>query len=270
MIKLKTFPTARLASLAGCAALILAVSPSSAQNGTGPQGADATDINGIYVSTNGDVGVGTNAPTADLHVRGDMHTEGRLSGNGYQGRYNGAPLFNAANTLGNPAGFVFVFDELNFGKTPQAIQIMNPDANVYKTFVIGHPVDEARYLVHATLEGPEGAVFYRGSAQLENGEATVRLPDYFEALTKEEGRTIQLTNVGGFDPLAIRLTDGKRIRDGAFSVISQNVASAQRFDWEVKATRKDKPDLEVEPLRSDMIVSGLGPYKIGMKRMARN
>ncbi len=228
-----------------------------------------TDINGIFIDPNGNVGVGTNTPTSDLHVRGNVMTEGQLKGQGHGGRYNGSVVFGAANTLGNPASMLVVFDEANFGKTPQAIQIMNPDAGVFKTFVIDHPTDESRYLLHATLEGPEGAVYYRGSGQLVEGRAEVKLPSYFEALTKPEDRTIQLTNVDGFDRIAVALTDGNRIKAGTFVVASDNPDSTQKFDWEVKAVRKDKPDLEVEPLRSHMAVSGFGPYKIGMKQTSQ-
>ncbi len=246
------------------AGLALAAAGAAAQ--TPAPAPSPNDINGIYVLPNGDVGIGTKAPQADLHVRGNLHAEGRVTGVGFGDRYPGSPLLNAYNTLGSPAALVFVFDELNYGKTPQAIQIMNPEANVFKTFVIDHPVDPARYLVHATLEGPEGAVYYRGSARLRDGRATIALPPYFEALTKEERRTIQLTNVGGFDALAVQPSDGRRIAEGRFTVISNNPASTQAFDWEVKAVRKDKPALLVQPLKGEAIVAGYGPYKIAVRR----
>lgn len=129
-----------------------------------------------------------------------------------------------------------------------------------KTFVIQHPVQEDKYLVHGTLEGPEGAVYYRGSAQLKNGYAVIDLPDYFEALTREEGRTVLLTNVDGYEPLCVCTTKGKRIVQGRFIVMARSPMSSQEFDWEVKAIRKDVSLLEVEPSKKDTQVYGDGPY----------
>jgi hypothetical protein len=62
-----------------------------------------------------------------------------------------------------------------------------------KNFIIDHPFDRDRYLIHTTLEGPENAVFYRGSARLHGGLSEVSLPAYFEAATRASGRTVLLT-----------------------------------------------------------------------------
>ena len=118
-----------------------------------------------------------------------------------------------------------------------------------KQFRIAHPSDPSRYLVHASLEGPENAVFYRGEGQLKNGSATIKLPDYFEALTREEGRTVLLTRVGGFDRIAVKTSGGAAVRAGQFTVYSNNPASNQRFVWEVKAVRGDIAPLEAEPIK---------------------
>jgi hypothetical protein len=129
-----------------------------------------------------------------------------------------------------------------------------------KTFIIDHPTDAKRYLVHATLEGPEGAVFYRGTAHLEHGRAEVALPSYFESLTHAGERTVMLTNIGGFDRLAVeRQRDGK-VTNGRFIVISDNPNSTQEFDWEVKAVRKDVPRIVDTPLKNEISVAGFGPY----------
>ncbi len=132
-----------------------------------------------------------------------------------------------------------------------------------KTFIINHPQGDERYLVHATLEGPEAAVFYRGTARLVAGEARVALPRYFEALTRPEGRTITLTNVDGLDPLAIKTQDGAQIKDGTFIVIG-HAYSSQAFNWEAKAVRRDVQALDVEPLKEELQVRGFGPYAYGI------
>jgi hypothetical protein len=127
-----------------------------------------------------------------------------------------------------------------------------------KTFIIDHPTQPDRYLVHAVIEGPENAVFYRGTAALANGAAEVKLPDYFEALTQEEGRTVQLTCVDGWSPLYV---DGP-VAAGQFVVKSAAPSnSCQVFHWEVKAVRRTATPLLVEPLRSTIDVFGDGPYR---------
>ncbi|MBD2449047.1 hypothetical protein H6G76_18180 [Nostoc sp. FACHB-152] len=129
-----------------------------------------------------------------------------------------------------------------------------------KTFVIDHPLDQSKYLIHGTLEGPEASVFYRGSSQLVNGKAEINLPDYFEALTHKEGRTIVLTNIDGFDKLMVKKIGQDKIVQGKFYVVSDNPESSQEFDWEVKAIRKDVAPLVVEPNKTDYEVTGHGPY----------
>jgi hypothetical protein len=109
-----------------------------------------------------------------------------------------------------------------------------------KNFRIRHPLDADRDLVHACLEGPEVGVYYRGTARLEDGRATIRLPEYFEALTRPEDRTVQLT-ARGRDPFA--LSHGG-VADGAFEAFGARADG--EFDWEVRAVRADVPPLDVE------------------------
>lgn len=98
-------------------------------------------------------------------------------------------------------------------------------------------------LVHSSLEGPEIGVYYRGQARLDNGQAIITLPDYFEALTMSEDRSVLLTPVSGWAPLYVE--DG--VKDGRFVVKSADSAkNEQKFFWEVKAVRKDIPPLVVE------------------------
>ena len=35
-----------------------------------------------------------------------------------------------------------------------------------KTFIIDHPIDKNKYLVHGCLEGPEFGVYYRGKSEI--------------------------------------------------------------------------------------------------------
>ena len=62
-----------------------------------------------------------------------------------------------------------------------------------KYFVQPHPTDPTKQINYIAMEGPEAAVFYRGSAQLVNGRATIELPDHFRIVASEEGLQVQVT-----------------------------------------------------------------------------
>ncbi len=109
-----------------------------------------------------------------------------------------------------------------------------------KYFRIEHPAKPDAYLVHACLEGPESSVYYRGRAQLIDGCATIRLPDYFEPLTRPEGRTVLLTPEGR-EPF---LLSYESVADGTFMVYG--TAPGGVFSWEVKAVRADVEQLQPE------------------------
>ncbi len=66
------------------------------------------------------------------------------------------------------------------------------------TFLIDHPLDpENKTLRHSFVESPENLCLYRGKAKLDSkGQTTVKMPDYFAALTKEDEATISLTAIG--------------------------------------------------------------------------
>ncbi len=113
-------------------------------------------------------------------------------------------------------------------------------AAVEKWFRIDHPTRPGFDLIHACVEGPEAAVYYRGEGRLRDGRATIHLPKYFEALTRKDGRTVQLT-ARGREPY---LLSYEGIADGAFRV--HGTRPDGEFSWEVKAFRADVGPLEVE------------------------
>lgn len=171
-----------------------------------------------------------------------------------QSRYAGAATGGALLTKGGG-------NRVRFDWTAGAFQMWVDVSNV-KTFVIPHPVQDDRWLVHGTLEGPEAGVYYRGQAQLDGGWAEVALPDYFEALCETDGRSVMLTCIAD-DPedewcpvLHATYPKGGRFFVGLGSGM---VIPDQRFWWEVKAVRRGVP-LDVEPLRRNVDVRGDGPY----------
>jgi hypothetical protein len=109
-----------------------------------------------------------------------------------------------------------------------------------KNFEIDHPLKKGKKLVHASLEGPEAGVYYRGEGRLQKGKAVVNLPDYFEALVRKENRTVQLT-AQGVEPYLLSCS---KIEGGKFTV--HGAKADGEFYWEVKAVRADIEPLTVE------------------------
>jgi hypothetical protein len=117
-----------------------------------------------------------------------------------------------------------------------------------KTFVIDHPVDPEKYLVHACLEGPESGVYYRGKNSV-NRSTKISLPNYVSKLAKDF--TIHLTPIGTFAELYASDVD----QFGEFIVYSNKFC---KFHWAVYGTRGS---INTEPLKSECDVQGSGPYK---------
>ena len=114
-----------------------------------------------------------------------------------------------------------------------------------KNFQIDHPLYDDKELVHGSLEGPENGVYYRGKGKLENGETVIELPEYFEELTRQMGRTVQLT-AKGKEPFMLSYEE---IEDGRFKVFG--TAESGEFAWTVMAERADIEKLEVEPVEAE-------------------
>ena len=62
-----------------------------------------------------------------------------------------------------------------------------------KLFDIKHPSKEGHRLAHASLEGPEIGVYYRGRLKSSN---TIELPSYWKELVREDSITVQLQPIG--------------------------------------------------------------------------
>jgi len=117
-----------------------------------------------------------------------------------------------------------------------------------KTFVIDHPDDNEKYLVHGCLEGPEGGVYYRGRGEV---GTPVKLPDYVPNLIKGEP-TIQVTPIYNGSVRTLNCSEYD-IKTNSFEVFG----TEGPFYWTFTAKRCD---VNVEPLKAETNVSGNGPY----------
>jgi hypothetical protein len=170
----------------------------------------------------------------------------------------------------------------------QANAFVGDGSGGLKSFVIPHPVDSTRWLVHGCTEAPEAGVEYRGVAEIRDGRAEVELPPYFEAAVRAEGRTVHVTMLLPDEPLAQEVAPpplpADRVvlarqhavvlpeqvllhpvaaslpREGRFRIASP-APDGTRVAWLVKAQRADVAPLEVEPRRDQVTVRGEGPYR---------
>jgi len=135
------------------------------------------------------------------------------------------------------------------GNTIQGNLTVNGTFNVNgtKSFIIDHPTNTNKYLVHACLEGPEAGVYYRGKAVIENDESIeIILPDYADKIATDF--TPHIT------PLCKNFYYSSEIENNRFTVYGLN----GKFSWIVYGKRVD---IEVEPDKSEVNVKGIGPYK---------
>lgn len=206
--------------------------------------------------------LGTTTSGQRIALQWDSQRNVRIGGNvridgshtylsGYTSEGNGYPTIQTHHVIG-PSGSEALSLEITWegGHILSKNVIIGDDWGFFskqKHFLINHPLDlENKYLIHSTLEGPEIAVFYRGEAQLSNGEAIISLPDYFEALTRKENRTVLLTPKFS-DDAPISMLAASEVKDGTFTVkMIDSKNPSQKFYWEVKAVRADVEKLEVE------------------------
>jgi hypothetical protein len=162
----------------------------------------------------GGTGIGVNTSGGDgIHTLGGSGQSGGLRG--LAGRFNGDVLITGA---------------LNVTGT--------------KNFKIDHPLDpENKYLLHAAIESSEVLNVYSGNVTTnEQGEATVTLPDWFEALNRDF--RYQLTVVGQFAQAIV----ADEIKDNRFK-IRTNAASV-KVSWQVTGVRSDA-HLQKHPFKAE-------------------
>jgi len=124
-----------------------------------------------------------------------------------------------------------------------ALAYMDASGNFYavsKSFLIDHPTPEkkaqGKKLHHASLEGPEHAVFFRGT--LTDSDCII-LPEYWKDLVHEDTVTVVLTSRKYPQP-NLYVEDANNIR------VLVRSDRAICCDFVVYGTRKDVPMLEVE------------------------
>lgn len=133
--------------------------------------------------------------------------------------------------------------------TNEVLYSANQTSAGSKTFVIPHPTNDNKYLVHACLEGPETAVFYRGKGEItDNSYTTINLPYYASLIAKDF--TVQINPI--YDG-TIKNYNTSEVENNSFNVFGVN----GKFHWLVHGKRQD---IEVEPDKNKYTLNSKGPY----------
>ena len=152
----------------------------------------------------------------------DLSTFGANASTGIYATADGA----TTNFAGWFSGDVIITDNLRVNKSLTVLGA--------KAFKIDHPLDPAnKYLYHIAIESPDMKNVYDGVASLdEQGEATVELPAWFEALNSDY--RYQLTSL---DIAAPGLHISQRIKNGCFTISGGQ--PGQQVSWQVTGIRQD-------------------------------
>jgi len=179
---------------------------------------DADSGYGVYGVSTSNSGVnGTTSGSTSAGVEGhntSLGSKGYLGGDYYG-------VFGQANPNSNSAG---VFDG--------GITVTNGS----KSFVEPHPTDPTKEIRYVCLEGPESGTYFRGTAHIVNGLATIDVPDHFRMASRADGLTVQLTPVGEFAALVC-------LRKGLDRIVVRGSADVE-FDYMVNGVRATVPRLE--------------------------
>jgi hypothetical protein len=217
----------------------------------GVTGVGLTATNGATVTTGGYlqlVSAGLTSPglvtTTGQTFAGDKYFRGSLGVSGVigVGRFAVGPTFGTTGSL-------YYDTTVTAGATALLVSSGSGWTSV-KSFVIEHPTNTEKLLVHGCLEGPEAGVYYRGESEITNNtEVTIELPDYVDKLATN--LTIQVTPIYNGK---VKTFNVSKVKDNKFTVYGEN----GEFFWTVIGQRLS---FVVEPNKKDVIVKGDGPYK---------
>ena len=198
---------------------------------------------GIRGTSNGGIGVESFSMwNFGGYFRGDNATAAFFDGVGTYGGYGqsreGNMRSGIAGALNDPGGMPLtrgflgmdqgasnwaVFAEGNYGGTGA------------KYFVEPHPHRADLVIRYVALEGREAGTYFRGRGKLQNGLATIDVPEDFRLVTDPDSLTVQITPIGEMATVAVvRMALDRIVVRG-----SRNVA----FSYMVNGVRKSHRDI---------------------------
>ncbi len=225
------------------------------------QGVHGEGFTGVYgLSTGSNVGVyGDGGSDTGVYGQGFTGVYGySLSGLGvlgYSAVNDGMKGQTSASQFAGVSGFGGYYGMYGVGTNSgvtgtsdvTGVAGVNPGGNGYgvfsygdlgasgiKFFVEPHPTDAAREIRYAAIEGREANTFFRGSARIFAGRATVEVPEDFRIVTDADSLTIVATPIGD---LALIACVSKSL-----DAIEFRGSADIDFDYEVIGVRKASKD----------------------------
>ena len=173
---------------------------------------------------------------------------GTAIGANTSGVYGTASGFNSAGVFGlsttsaaiwgrsTGGGVAFYGENTGNGRAGYFLGPVHVEGTLTKSagsFQIDHPLDPAnKFLSHSFIESPDMMNIYNGVATLDaQGQAVVKLPDYFEALNREF--RYQLTCIGGFAQVYV----AEEIAQNQFRI--GGGTPGLKVSWQVTGIRQD-------------------------------
>jgi hypothetical protein len=189
--------------------------------------ANGVGVRGIHASS----GVGVHGTsTSGRGVQGDSNYAGLWGEGGDYGAYTGATKNSGQNygifaTTNSQAGYAGYFS----GR----VHVQGTLSKSAGSFKIDHPLDpENKYLSHSFVESPDMKNVYDGNVTTDaNGDATVTLPAYFEALNRDF--RYQLTVIGQFAQAVV----ATKIKNNQFTIKTDK--PSVEVSWQVTGIRQD-------------------------------
>jgi hypothetical protein len=162
----------------------------------------------------------------------------------------------------------YFFDVRGSARFQNGLIVTGAFSATTKAFKINHPIDENKWLYHSSIEGPAADLIYRGTAQLENGSASIGIDSAsrmtngtFHALTKKPQLFLQ--NNQTFDRVK------GYVESGSVYIICEDAGSNALIDWTVIAERNDAEVLVSEQYGSDGNYVPEKPKRAYMMEMER-
>ncbi len=140
---------------------------------------------------------------------------------------NKAHFYMASSVFAEAAITIDAFDDANFF------------CSGLKQFRVPHPNNPEKDIRYTCIEGPEAAMYVRGTAKLVNGVANVELPEHFRLLAGNKSVTVIVTPLSAdSEGLAVL----KKSKDGFQVAELRRGTGNYDFDWEIKAIRSKYED----------------------------
>jgi hypothetical protein len=218
-------------------------------------GSNGSDAVQLTQDVSGAGGISLFAPSGKVTVQSNQLTAGGggITLFGPDGNRT-VPL---ASTAGFPdKGFVAVTDET---EAHRAVMAFDNNGNSVviadvKNFSVPHPTQPDTDIVYACIEGPEAAVYVRGTGHLVNGEAVISLPDHFASVASPDAMTVRVTPLSA-DSLGLAVV-AKRISGVEVKELQRGTGNYD-FDWEIKCVRSGHEDYRVTRPRNEVALPAL-------------